>query len=306
MESVLRGADEGPIMRADLSHPRVPSSGLNRQSFASGAVAPAAPAMVDRVHSQPVVERVERVESRIHFDLHEEEMVTDHSSVNGETAVSFQAAWEVDRFEFADIVWELSDETSPLWLASEQLQTACQEGLKVMVITSPGSEQGRSTLSIVLARMLAASGLNVLLLDGDLERPSLADKLSLDVQMGWSDAIRTGISPEEVAVHSVEDGFTVLPLAVTNTALGSRQLSSIASRMVGELRLAFDLIIIDAAQMNVSGAWIPGTESPGLIDAALVIQDLRQENPAAMQTCLQRLSELGIENVGLVENFSGS
>lgn len=303
MERSLRGADEGAIMRADVSHPGVPNSGLNRHSHVSGAAAPVAAAMAQRLHAQAAAESVE---SRIHFDLHEEEIVTAHSTVNEETTVSFQPAWEVDRFEFADIVWELSDETSPLWLAAEQLQTACQEGLKIMAITSPGSEQGRSTLSIVLARMLAASGLNVLLLDGDMERPSLADKLSLDVQMGWSDAIRTGISPEEVAVHSVEDGFTVLPLAVTNTAVGTRQFSALATRMVGELRLAFDLIIIDATQMNMSGGWIPGTEETGLIDAALVIQDLRQENPAAMQACLQRLSELGIENVGLVENFSGS
>lgn len=222
-----------------------------------------------------------------------------------EPRAPFQAAWEVDRFEFEDIVWDLSNETSPLWMAAEQLQSACNEGLRVLAITSPGREQGRSTLAITISRMLAATGLSVVLLDGDIDRPSLADKLSLEIRLGWGDAVRTGISAEEVAVHSVEDGFTVLPLAAPDAAKGMRPSAAATTKMLAQLSSAFDLIVIDTANVNVVGGWMPGADAPCMIDAALVIQDLRQDDADAMQACLRRLNKIGIENVGLVENFSG-
>jgi Mrp family chromosome partitioning ATPase len=218
-------------------------------------------------------------------------------------APQFVAAWEVDRFEFEDIVWDLSDEKSALWHAAEQLEIACQEGLKVLAITSPSRDQGRSTLAITLARMLAATGLNVALLDGDLDRPSLADKMRLEIRLGWADAVRTGLSAEEVAVQSVEDGFTVLPAATPDTPKAARPAREATATMIDQLRDAFDLVVIDTANVNVIGGWIPGAEQ-NQIDAALVIQDLRSDDPDAMQACLRRLQKIGIANIGLVENFA--
>lgn len=217
----------------------------------------------------------------------------------------FVAAWEVDRFEFEDIVWELSAEASPLWQAAEQLEIACREGLKVLAITSPARGQGRSTLAITLARMLSATGLNVALLDGDIDRPSLADKMRLEIRLGWGDAVRTGLSVEEVAVQSVEDGFTVLPSATPDATKALRPAAEATGMMIGRLREAFDLIVIDTANVNVVGGWIPGADDCQ-IDAALVIQDLRNEDPDAMQACLRRLQKIGIANIGLVENFANA
>lgn len=213
----------------------------------------------------------------------------------------FQAVWEVDRFEFEEIVEELCGDRSPLWEAARQLQIACQEGLKVLAVTSPLREQGRTTLAITLARMVATSGLNVLLLDGDVDRPALADKLSLEIQLGWGDALRTGLPAEEVAVHSVTDRFTVLPL---DTSGADNQGRPAATAMLEGLVAAFDLVIIDTSNTNSVGGWIPGADTPCLIDAALVIDDARGNDPSAQQACIRRLQKLGIENVGIVENFT--
>lgn len=221
------------------------------------------------------------------------------------TAVSFTAAWEVDRFEFEDIIWELSAETSPLWQAVEQLEVACREGLKVLAVTSPARGQGRSTLSITLARMLAATGLNVALLDGDIDRPSLADKLRLEIRLGWGDAVRTGLTAEEVAVQSVDDGFTVVPSAPPDSTKAIRPDAEATADMMNHLRKAFDIVVIDTANVNVIGGWIPGADD-GHIDAALVIQDVRHEDADAMQACLRRLQKIGINNIGLVENFANT
>ncbi len=240
--------------------------------------------------------------------------VAEHSSPDSEdtseppqSAVSaepFVSAWEVDRFEFEPVVCQLSDEASPLWSATEQLRNACHEGLRVLAVASPIRGQGRSTLAITLAKMLSACGMNVALVDGNLDHPSIAEKLRLDIRLGWNDATRTGLPVEEVAVQSIEDGLTVLPLAAPDSSRNARPSSEATTKMLSRLRSCFDLVILDTAHMNIIGGWLPGTDSPCQIDAALVIDDLRQDDAEAMQACLRRLQKLGIEHVGLVENFA--
>lgn len=217
---------------------------------------------------------------------------------------SFQAVWEVDRFEFEEIVEELCEESSPLWEAARQLRAACDEGLRVLAVTSPLREQGRSTLAITLARMVATSGLNAVLLDGDMDRPAIAEKLSLEIRLGWGDAIRTDLPAEEVAVHSVADRFTVMPLAAPGADKEGRPSAAATTAMLEGLTAAFDLVIIDTSNINVIGGWIPGADSPCQIDAALIIDDTRNHDPNAQQACIRRLQKLGIENVGIVENFT--
>jgi Mrp family chromosome partitioning ATPase len=146
--------------------------------------------------------------------------------------------------------------------------------------------------------------MNVALVDGNLDHPSIAEKLRLDIRLGWNDATRTGLPVEEVAVQSIEDGLTVLPLAAPDSSRNARPSSEATRKMLSRLRSCFDLVILDTAHMNIIGGWLPGTDSPCQIDAALVIDDLRQDDAEAMQACLRRLQKLGIEHVGLVENFA--
>lgn len=220
-------------------------------------------------------------------------------------AVTFQAVWEVDRFEFEQTICELSGPTSPLREAGRRLRGACSEGLKILAIVSPLRGQGRSTLAISLSRMVAAAGARVVLVDGDLGRPALVDKLRLQVELGWDEAIRTGLPAEEVAVNSVEDGFTVLPLVAPQATDSPRPTSAATAAMLRQLSAAFDLVIIDTGNLDREQGWIPGAEPACLIDAALVVEDARGDDPVAQQACLQRLRQFGIENIGIVENFAG-
>lgn len=276
VEAAAAPTSTAKVLRVDTAAPvpTSPASGIESEPTAAAAAAPVQP-------SGPV------------------------TSVEPEPATaSFQAAWEVDRYEFEEIVEELCGESSPLWEAARQLRIACSEGLKVLAVTSPLREQGRSTLAITLARMVATSGLSVLLVDGDIDRPALADKLSLEIQLGWDDALRADLPAEEVAVHSVTDRFTVLPLATSGADHEGRPAAEATTAMLKGLMAAFDLVIIDASNINSLGGWIPGADTPCLIDAALVIDDARSNDPSAPQACVRRLQKMGIENVGIVENFT--
>ena len=59
-------------------------------------------------------------------------------------------------------------------------------GGKVVGVTSPCPQEGKSTTSLNLAYALAAAGHKVVLIDSDMRRPSLAAKLNLERIPGLS------------------------------------------------------------------------------------------------------------------------
>ena len=74
-----------------------------------------------------------------------------------------------------------------------------QKGGKVIGITSTSPQDGKSKTSINLAYSLAESGKRVLLIDGDMRRPSVCTTLELPMEPGLSEVLSGGI--EETPVH---------------------------------------------------------------------------------------------------------
>lgn len=60
---------------------------------------------------------------------------------------------------------------------------------RVLVITSPLPGEGKSTLSSLLAVTLAAADQNVVLIDGDMRRPTIADRFGLIEGIGLTDVL---------------------------------------------------------------------------------------------------------------------
>lgn len=68
--------------------------------------------------------------------------------------------------------------------------------LKSLVITSPLPGDGKSTVAINLATTLSEGGKrSVLLIEGDLHRPSLAKTLGIPVRSGLAECIEDGVDP---------------------------------------------------------------------------------------------------------------
>src|SRR5205085_1096736 len=59
----------------------------------------------------------------------------------------------------------------------------------VVVVVSPGREEGRTALVGNLAMAVAAAGCRVLAVDGDLRRPRLAEYLATYSEIGLTDVV---------------------------------------------------------------------------------------------------------------------
>jgi polysaccharide biosynthesis transport protein len=128
------------------------------------------------------------------------------------------------------------------------LQFATESGLpKTLLISSSAPGEGKSTIAIMIAKHFATMGLKVLLVDGDLRKPSLHLKLGLsNGTTGLSNLLTGALSPPEVIQDA---GFPNLAFVASgplppNAAdlLGGARMHSFLS--IGLEK--FDLIIVDS------------------------------------------------------------
>ncbi|SAL70431.1 exopolysaccharide transporter [Caballeronia cordobensis] len=116
---------------------------------------------------------------------------------------------------------------------------------KVVLLTGAAPGVGKSFVAANLGAVLAATGQRVLLIEGDLRRPSLNPCFGVDRAPGWSDLIN-GTAELDRAVH--RSG----PPGLDFIAAGSRVpnpaellASTRAASLLDSVRVAYDYVVID-------------------------------------------------------------
>ena len=222
----------------------------------------------------------------------------------GRVQETFHAIWEVDSFQWPDVSEKLSTaQPSILNEVGRHLRQANSTGLSVLAVTSAAAGQGRTTVACCIARSAAKVGLSVALIDGDLHHPALADELNLEVTHGWLETVSLNLPLEEAAIHSIEDRITLFPL--TNR----KEIVSIApdhpkiQAILRKLAKCFDLVVIDSQHLSHPSYRLMGCGVNTPIDAAVLVVDKNFANNDETNESIRRLSRIGVESVGLVENF---
>lgn len=217
----------------------------------------------------------------------------------------FNPVWEVDSFQWPDICLELLEQRSEiLETVAKNLNEAVQEGLQVLAITSPQGGEGRTTVACCLAKLVGSRGLNVAIVDGDIDNPTLSYQTNLDIQQDWKSAILNQLPLEEIAVHSIDDQVTLVPLI---GAIDASELSVDDNRiefMLHELSESFDLVIVDMGHMNSPRSLVGSLCARGVISAVVAVVDHRTADAQEVDHCLRRIRQAGVASIGVVENFA--
>jgi capsular exopolysaccharide synthesis family protein len=141
---------------------------------------------------------------------------------------------------------------SPFSLYAEQLR-ALRTGLgltggpcRIIAITAARPGEGKTTLSIALARSLASAGLRVLAIDGDIRQPGFDPLFRTGGAKGLTDYLAGVATREEIIVDDRLTGAKIMAAGTQAKAALSLFLSPALPQFLFMLREDFDVILIDA------------------------------------------------------------
>jgi polysaccharide biosynthesis transport protein len=119
--------------------------------------------------------------------------------------------------------------------------------LKTILLTSPSPEDGKSTVALNLASILAKHGKRqVLLVEADLRCPSLTRRLGLKSWPGFADCLLNGSDPM-TAIRQIDPlQFYLLPAGAQVEDPAELLHSDATTHCLEALSKAFDWILIDA------------------------------------------------------------
>lgn len=170
--------------------------------------------------------------------------------------------------------------------------------LKTILITSPGSSEGKTTVASNLAAVMAQANKRVILLEGDLRRPRVHHALGMTNQVGLSDVFRGQMDIRDVARYSKVKDLAVITSGnlPPNPAelLGSVRMTQILARLVDSA----SVVVIDSPPFVVTDSTVLAAKVDGVL---LVIQPGKTHAEAA-RTMLAQLNRAGAHVVGVVLN----
>jgi polysaccharide biosynthesis transport protein len=125
-----------------------------------------------------------------------------------------------------------------LWMGAERP--------RVIAVTAARPGEGKTTVALALARSAASSGEHALVMECDLRRPTFALRLRASAPQGLADCLRNKLTPSEAICTDTVTGMGVMQAGRIGTDLPDRFLSDTMARMLSELRLKYDLILLDS------------------------------------------------------------
>jgi capsular exopolysaccharide synthesis family protein len=161
---------------------------------------------------------------------------------------------------------------------------------RVIVITSSSPAEGKTTTAINIALALAEAEFNVVLVDGDMRRPSVDKYLDLIGSVGFSTVLSSGASLSEVLQKSKYPRLSVLTAGASPPNPSELLGSQAARNVISDLREQFDYVIIDSSPLlAVTDGAILATNADGALIMARFGETKRDQLAHAVAT---------LENVG--------
>lgn len=171
---------------------------------------------------------------------------------------------------------------------------------KAFVVTSSVPNEGKSTTAINAAIAMASAGQSVLLIDGDLRRPQVANLLSLEVSVGLTTALVGTSTFEESIQKHAPSGLDVLAAGRLPPNPAELLQSNAMRELLAKSRSRYDVTIIDGPPLlPVTDAALMASQTDG---AVLVVRH-GKTTKEQLNGAVQRLVSVGSAPLGVIFNM---
>jgi polysaccharide biosynthesis transport protein len=171
---------------------------------------------------------------------------------------------------------------------------------KVILITSALPEEGKTTTSINCAIVLAQKGTRVLLIDGDLRRPSIHKTLGMGPKVGLSNVLTGAVTLQEATLRSnILPNLFVLPAGTPPPNPAELLASAEMKEVLSKLREQYDHIVMDTPPtLSVTDAVIMSTRA----DAVVLVIRSGQTTKQALRRARDILAQVNARVCGVLMN----
>lgn len=171
--------------------------------------------------------------------------------------------------------------------------------IRSLLVTSAGPNDGKTTITINLAAIIAQEGRKVVIIDADLRRPKVHHFLGLHNQFGLSDLFRGKVTLPMIFQHTSDLENVAV---VTTGSLPPNPTELLASIkmdcILEEAGKESDIVILDSPPSLVADVQVLAAKVDGVI---IVIHPGRTQADAALAT-MEQLRRVGARVVGVVLN----
>lgn len=169
---------------------------------------------------------------------------------------------------------------------------------RVVGITSPTREEGKSTTAINLSYALAETGKRVVILDADLRLPTVAKKMDIKSTPGLSNVLVGDVSEENaIWVSDAAENWNILPSGDIppnpTEILASAQMKLLIERLSD----TYDFVILDLPPVNIVSDALAISE---VLDGMIVVVRENYSGRRELQACMRQLKLSGVKILGFV------
>jgi len=118
---------------------------------------------------------------------------------------------------------------------------------RTLFVSSSEPGEGKSMISLSLARMQAKSDRRVILVDTDFRRSRIAGELSLETDYGLSDVLRGKVPIADAIVRDTASGADILTTGAYDEDMSLLKYADQISALLDRLKQNYDLVVIDSA-----------------------------------------------------------
>jgi len=169
----------------------------------------------------------------------------------------------------------------------------------IIAVTSTAPNEGKSYTAINLASSYALLNKKALLLDLDLRNSAISKTLNLESDKGVVNYIMNVSSIEEITCSLKHPDFHIIPAGPIPPNPGEMLMDSRLTELMNELRLKYDVIIIDTAPVGYVSDLFQINE---MLDATLYVVRHRITRKNWLKNAIMEVQTHKLKSLGIVIN----
>lgn len=166
---------------------------------------------------------------------------------------------------------------------------------KILLISSPKAQEGKTTVASNLARIISLQSRRVLLVDGNLHNPDIANIFGVENDGGLSDLLAFG--KEDYSFITEQQGIDILPAGPPSKIAAELLSSPRLKAFLEKARKEYDIIIVDSAPVV---EWTDTRILARNIDTVLLVLRNNLSNVNQARESKQALEAVGARIEGFV------